>query len=71
MGEDRIQKVILEWNAEGARRRGKSQEKWMDGIRSMNKLELTEEDAQDRNVWKNKITVKKILFWVEGKTTVM
>ena len=60
MGEDRIPKMILEWNAEGRRRRGKPQEKWMDGIkRSMNRLELTEEDAQDRNVWKNKITVKK------------
>ena len=28
--------------------------------RSMNRMELTEEDAQDRNVWKNKITVKKL-----------
>ena len=57
MGEDRIPKMILEWNAEG--RREKPQEKWMDGIRrSMNRLELTEEDAQDRNLWKNKITVK-------------
>ena len=53
MGEDRIPKIILEWDAEGRRRREKPQEKWMDGIRrSMNRLELTEEDAQDRNVWK-------------------
>ena len=50
----------MEWNAEDRRRRVKPQEKWMGGIRSnMNRLELTEEDAQNRNVWKNKITVKK------------
>ena len=59
MGEDRIPKIILEYNAEGRRRRGKPQKKWKDGIRrSMNRLELTEEDAQDRNAWKNKITLK-------------
>ena len=28
------------------------------------------EDAQDRNLWKNKISVKNLLFQVEGKTTV-
>ena len=51
--------MILEWNAEGRRRRGKPQEKWMDGIRRpMNRLELTEEDAQDRNLRKNKINLK-------------
>ena len=33
MGEDRIPKMILEWNAEGRRRPGKPQEKWMDGIK--------------------------------------
>ena len=27
MGEDRIPKMILEWNVEGRRRRGKTQEK--------------------------------------------
>ena len=59
MGEDRISKMILEWNAKGRRRRGKPLEKWVDEIRrSMNKLELTEEDRQDRNLWKNKITFK-------------
>ena len=59
-GEDRIRKINLEWDAEGRRKRGKLQEKWMDGIwSSMNRLELTEEDAQDRNIWKNKITVNK------------
>ena len=43
IGEGRIPKMILEWNAEGRRRRGNPQEKWMDGIRrSMNRLELTE-----------------------------
>ena len=57
MGEDRIPKMIQEWNSE--REEGKPQGKWMDGIRrSMNRLELAEEDAQDRNLWKNKITVK-------------
>ena len=25
---------------------------------SMNRLELTEKDAQDRNLWQNKITAK-------------
>ena len=32
---------------------------WMDGIRSsMNRLELTEKEAQDMNLQKNKITLK-------------
>ena len=54
MEEDRIPKMIFEWNAEGKRRRGKPQEKLMDEIRrSMNGLELTEEEAQDRDLWKN------------------
>ena len=36
---------------------------WMVGIRrSINRLELTEEDSQDRNLWKNKITVKIIIL---------
>ena len=34
MGEDRIPIMILEWNAEGRRRRGKPQKKWMDEVRS-------------------------------------
>ena len=56
MGEDRIPKMILEWNAEGRRRRGKPREQWMDGIRrSMNRMELTEEDAQDRDLWRSKL----------------
>ena len=63
MGEDRIPKMILEWNAEGRRRRRRRrpQEKWMDGIRRsrpMDRLELSEEDAQDRNFWKNKISLQ-------------
>ena len=34
-------------------------EKWMDGIRScVDRLELVEEDVQDRYFWKNKITLK-------------
>ena len=33
MGEDRISKMIFEWNAEGRRRRGKPQEKRMAGIK--------------------------------------
>ena len=46
--EDKIPKMILEWNAEGRRRRAKPQEKWMDGIRScMNGLELTDKDVQE------------------------
>ena len=58
MREDRIHKM-REWNAEGRMRPKKPQEKFMDGIRTtMNRLELTEHDAQDRNLWKNKFTLK-------------
>ena len=59
MGEDRIPKMILEWNSEGRRRIGKPQEKQMDGMRrNINRLELTEENVLDRNLWINKITLK-------------
>jgi hypothetical protein len=45
---------ILECKPEGTRRRVRSKERWIDGIRwSMTNDELTEEDTRDRDRWRN------------------
>jgi hypothetical protein len=43
-------KTLLEWEPEGTRRRGRSKERWIDGVRrSMTNHGLTEEDTRDRD----------------------
>ena len=50
--------MILEWNAEGMRRKGKSREHWMDGIgRSMISKDLMEGDAEKGELWQNNISL--------------
>ena len=50
-GTNRIPKLILNWNAEGRRRKGKSRKQWMYGVRSsMKSKDLTEKDAEDREL---------------------
>jgi hypothetical protein len=58
MPGNRLPLKILEWEPEGTRRRGtteeRSEERWIDGvIRSMTNHGLTEEDTRDRDRWRN------------------
>ena len=54
-----IQEMILEWNAEFRRRKGKPREQWKDIVReSMISKNFTEEDEEARDLWwKNKISL--------------
>jgi hypothetical protein len=50
MPGNRLSLKILEWEPEGTRRRGRPEERWIDGvIRSMTNHGLTEEDTRDRD----------------------
>jgi hypothetical protein len=52
MPGNRLPLKILQWEAEGTRRRGRPKERWIDGVRrSMTKPGLTEEDTRDRDRW--------------------
>jgi hypothetical protein len=52
MPGNRLPLKILEWEPEGTRRRGRSKERWIDGVRRrMTNHRLTEEDTRDR--WRN------------------
>jgi hypothetical protein len=45
---------ILEWRPEATRRRGRPKERGMNGVRwRMTNHGLTEEDARDRDMWRN------------------
>lgn len=58
MSEERIPNKILNWKVEGKRRRGKPKECWIDGVkRSMERRGLNEEDAMDRDLWRQKIVM--------------
>jgi hypothetical protein len=47
---NRLPLKILEWEPVGTQRRGRSKERWIDGVRrSMTNHGLTEEDTRDRN----------------------
>ena len=37
MRSDRMSKIILEWNAEAIRRKGKPREKWIEGVSNCRK----------------------------------
>jgi hypothetical protein len=51
---NRLPLKILEWEPEGTRRRGRPQERWIDGIRrSMTNHGLTEVDTRDRDRWRS------------------
>ena len=62
--EDKPSKmIILQWNAEDRKRKGKPREQWMDGVRrNMISKYLTEEDAEDRELWRSKISTIGILY---------
>jgi hypothetical protein len=52
MSGNRLPLKILEWEAEGTRRRGRPKERWIDGVgRSMTNHGLREEDTRDRDRW--------------------
>jgi hypothetical protein len=54
MSGNRLPQKILEWEPEGTRRRERSKERWIYGIRrSMINHGLTEEDTRDRDRWRN------------------
>ena len=54
MEEDRIPKMILEWEPEGKKRRGRPMTTWLQNVQSiMRRLGAEEEDTQDRNTWRN------------------
>jgi hypothetical protein len=54
MPGNRLSLKILELEPEGTRRRGRTKERWIDGVRrSMKNHELTEEDTTDRDRWRN------------------
>jgi hypothetical protein len=54
MSGNRLPLKILEWEPEGKRRRGRPQERWIDGVRrSMTNHGLTEEDTRDRDRCRN------------------
>ena len=58
MGRDRIPKTILKCSATGKRKKGKLGEQRMYGVRrSMISKGFTEEDAEDRELWRSKISV--------------
>ncbi|KAJ4441896.1 hypothetical protein ANN_11756 [Periplaneta americana] len=67
MKNGRIPKMLLEWAAEGRRRRGTPREQWIDGVRrSLSRWDLTEEDGENRDFWRRKISlVKDNYFFVE------
>ena len=59
MGSDRIPKIILKWNVEGRRKKEKLREYWMDRIRrTMISKDFTEWDAEDRELWRGKISLR-------------
>jgi len=46
----------MNWSPPGRRKRGRPKLTWMEGIRElMEEKELTEEDWNDRENWRNKI----------------
>jgi hypothetical protein len=51
---NRLKLIILEWEPEGTRRRGRPKERWIDGVRrSMTNHGLTEEDTRDKDRLRN------------------
>ena len=49
MTSNTIPKMMMEWNTEGRRRKGKPREQWIDGLRrSIISKDLTGEGAEDR-----------------------
>ena len=54
-----IPEIILDWNSEDRRRKRKHREQWMGGVRiSMIVKDLTEEDVDDREFWRSKISFR-------------
>jgi hypothetical protein len=54
MSVNRLPLKILELEPEGTRRRGRPEERWIDGVRrSMTNHGLLEEDTRDRDRWRN------------------
>jgi hypothetical protein len=53
---DRLPKIIMEWETEGRRRKGRSLGIWMDDIRHrMKKYGLRIADTTNREDWRRKI----------------
>jgi hypothetical protein len=57
MPGNRLPLKILEWEPQGTRRRGRPEDRWIDGVRrSMTNHGLTEEDTRDRDRWRNLVS---------------
>jgi hypothetical protein len=64
MPGNRLPLKNLEWEPEGTRRRGRSKERWIDGVRrSMANHGLTEEDTRDRDGWRNLVLDEGSVEW--------
>jgi hypothetical protein len=50
-----IPKIILEWNTEGRRKIGRSKKHWMNEIISIISKDLTEEGAENGDLWRSEI----------------
>jgi hypothetical protein len=44
-------------HAAGPREMGQSREQWLDEVRSLISKDLTEEDAEDREFWRSKVSL--------------
>jgi len=59
MEEGRLPKNVMKWSPAGRRKRGRPKTTWAEGIRGLlGEKGLIEEDWNDRDKWKKKITVK-------------
>jgi hypothetical protein len=60
MSEIRLPRRIVEWETQGAIRKGRPKERWMDGLTpSMTRIGLAEEDTSDRDMCGNEFWVKE------------
>jgi hypothetical protein len=68
MPGNRLPRKILEWEAEGTRRRERPKERWIDEERrSMTNHGLREEDTRDRDRWRNLVLGEGKPLW-SGQT---
>jgi hypothetical protein len=66
MPEKSLIREIVEWEVQGATRKGRPKERWVDGLTlSMTRIGLEEED--NRDMWGNEFWVKENHCVMESK----